>query len=106
MLHTGYCTGELSIQISNSCMHHKAKTNARLKLFLLIDNLIYLVKQPKIFIIDTLEMDAKAQENPHDKEKRKIQCTSMDIMRAQGSYLFNTLRDNQKQDAECSTAVY
>ena len=44
MLHRGYRIGELSVQInpSNSHMHHKAKTNVRLKLFLLIDNVIHI----------------------------------------------------------------
>ena len=44
ILHKGHRIGELLVQInpSNSRMHHKAETNVRLKLFLLIDNLIHI----------------------------------------------------------------
>ena len=42
IFHKGYCIGEILVHINSihSRMHHKAKTNIRLKLFLIINNLI------------------------------------------------------------------
>ena len=56
MLDRGYCIGKLSVHINHV---HTIKQKCKIR-----------------FTADTLEMDVIAQENPHNKEKkRKILCT-------------------------------